>query len=43
MTTELLVTMLRKGKTGQEILTILDMIVGSDDTITESTLEEMDL
>lgn len=41
MSKEVLVSMLRKGQTGDEILTILDMIVGSDDT-TEPTLEEID-
>lgn len=42
MSKEVLVSMLRKGQTGDEILTILDMIVGSDDTITEPTLEEIE-
>ena len=41
MSKEVLVSMLRKGQTGDEILTILDMIVGSDDT-TEPTLEEIE-
>jgi len=41
MSTALLVSMLRKGKTGDEILTILDMITGEDDT-TEPTLEEIE-
>lgn len=41
MSTEVLVSMLRKGKNGDEILTILDMIVGGDDT-TEPTLEEIE-
>lgn len=42
MSKEVLVSMLRKGQTGDEILTILDMIAGSDDTITEPTLEEIE-
>ena len=33
--------MLRKGQTGDEILTILDMITGDDDT-TEPTSEEIE-
>jgi len=42
MSKEVLVSMLRKGQNGEEILTILDMIVGSDDTVSEPTLEEID-
>lgn len=43
MSKEVLVSMLRKGQNGEEILTILDMIVGSDDTNSaEPTLEEID-
>jgi len=42
MSKEVLVSMLRKGQTGDEILTILDMIAGSDDTITEPTLDEIE-
>jgi len=43
MSKEVLVSMLSKGQNGNEILTILDMIVGSDDTnSTEPTLEEID-
>ncbi len=34
--------MLHKGQTGNEILTILDMIAGSDDTVSEPTLEEIE-
>ena len=42
MSTALLVSMLRKGKTGDEILTILDMITGTDDNSAEPTLEEIE-
>jgi hypothetical protein len=41
MSTALLVSMLRKGQTGDEILTILDMITGEDDTA-EPTSEEIE-
>lgn len=40
MSKELLISMLSKGKTGDEILTILDMISTEDDTV-EPTLEEI--
>lgn len=45
MSKELLISMLRKGQTGNQILTILDMITGSDDdevTQSEPTLDEID-
>lgn len=42
MSKDLLVSMLRKGQTGDEILTILDMISAEDDTNSaEPTLEEI--
>jgi len=42
MSKELLISMLRKGQTGDEILTILDMISTDDDTNSvEPTLEEI--
>lgn len=47
MPTQLLVSMLRKGKTGDEILTILDMITINDQddeeiiNTNEPTLEEI--
>lgn len=41
MSKELLISMLRKGKTGDQILTILDMIAGEDDA-TEPTLDEIE-
>jgi hypothetical protein len=41
MSTEVLISMLRKGKNGEQILTILDMITGDDDT-TEPTSEEIE-
>lgn len=44
MSKELLISMLRKGETGDQILTILDMLAGSDDTEalqSEPTLEEI--
>ena len=45
MPTNLLVSMLRKGQTGDEILTILDMITSEDQDISntnEPTLEEIE-
>jgi hypothetical protein len=45
MSKETFLSMLRKGQNGNEILTILDMISGSDDTDSvqfEPTLEEID-
>ena len=46
MSRDLLLSFLRKGKTGSEILMILDSITGSDETIesddTLGTLEEID-
>ena len=47
MSRDLLLSVLRKGKTGNEILTILDSITGdSDDNVVsvsvEPTLEEID-
>ena len=42
MSKEVLVSMLSKGQTGNEILTILDMIVGSDDIVSEPTLDEIE-
>ena len=44
MSKELLISMLQKGKNGEQILTILDMIAGSDDDESlhsEPTLEEI--
>jgi len=41
MSTEVLISMLRKGKNGEQILTILDMITDDDDTV-EPTLEEIE-
>jgi hypothetical protein len=42
MSKELLISMLRKGQTGDEILTILDMLsVDSVDESMEPTLEEI--
>lgn len=41
MSKALLISMLRKGETGDEILTILDMISAEDDTI-EPTLDEIE-
>ncbi len=42
MSKELLISMLRKGQTGDEILTILDMLsVDSEDESMEPTLEEI--
>lgn len=42
MSKEVLISMLRKGQNGDEILTILDMILGSDDANSvEPTLEEI--
>jgi len=45
MSKETFLSMLRKGRNGNEILTILDIISGSDDTDSvqfEPTLEEID-
>jgi hypothetical protein len=41
MSKEVLISMLRKGKNGEQILTILDMITDDDDTV-EPTLEEIE-
>jgi hypothetical protein len=41
MSTEVLISMLRKGKNGDQILTILDMITGDENT-TEPTSEEIE-
>lgn len=42
MSKKLLISMLSKGETGDEILTILDMISADDDTnAAEPTLEEI--
>lgn len=41
MSKELMISMLSKGQTGDEILTILDMISTEDDTI-EPTLDEIE-
>jgi hypothetical protein len=42
MSKALLISMLRKGQTGNEILSILDMLVDdSDDTMSEPTLDEI--
>lgn len=41
MSKELLISMLRKGQTGDEILTILDMISTEDDSV-EPTLDEIE-
>lgn len=44
MSKELLISMLRKGQTGDEILTILDLISADDDVNSaEPTLEEIQL
>jgi hypothetical protein len=40
MSKDLLISMLRKGQTGEEILSILDMLAADDDTA-EPTLEEV--
>lgn len=37
MSTNLMINMLRKGKTGSEIMNILDAITGTDDMVTEPT------
>jgi hypothetical protein len=37
MSTNLMITMLRKGKTASEIMNILDAISGTDDVVAEST------
>lgn len=50
MSTNLMISMLRKGKTGSEIMNILDAISGTDDMIVETadscspapTLEEIE-
>jgi len=50
MPANLMITMLRKGKTGFEIMNILDAITGTDNVVTESddlcssapTLEEIE-
>jgi hypothetical protein len=41
MSKALLISMLRKGQTGDEILTILDMISDDSDDTTEPTLDEI--
>ncbi len=41
MSKELLISMLRKGQTGDEILTILNMITDENDNL-EPTLDEID-
>jgi hypothetical protein len=42
MSKEILISMLRKGQTGDEIITILDMITGPEcDELGEPTLEEI--
>ncbi len=42
MSKEVLISMLRKGQTGNEIITILDMITGAEcDELGEPTLEEI--
>jgi hypothetical protein len=41
MSKEVLISMLRKGKNGEQILTILDMITG-DETTAEPTSEEIE-
>lgn len=42
MSKALLISMLRKGQTGDEILTILDMISDESDTMSEPTLDEIE-
>jgi len=45
MSTQLMITALRRGKTGEQILDILDAITETPkqvETITEPTLEEID-
>ncbi len=43
MSKELLISMLKKGKNGEQILTILDMIAGEDDANSaEPTLDEIE-
>ena len=41
MSKELLISMLRKGQTGDEILTILNMITDENDNL-EPTLDEIE-
>ena len=41
MSKEVLISMLRKGKNGEQILTILDMITEGSDTA-EPTLDEIE-
>ena len=42
MSTAILISMLRKGQTGNEILSILDMLTADDDTNSaEPTLDEI--
>jgi hypothetical protein len=41
MSKEVLISMLRKGQTGEEILSILDMLSADDDTV-EPTLDEIE-
>jgi hypothetical protein len=41
MSKQLLISMLRKGQNGDEILTILDMITDENDNL-EPTLDEID-
>jgi len=38
----LMLSLLRKGQTGEEILKILDTIIGSDDTAEDGTLDPID-
>ncbi len=41
MSKDLLISMLRKGQTGDEILSILDMLAADDDAA-EATLDEIE-
>lgn len=41
MSKEILISMIRKGKTGNEILMILDSLTESDDSDVQPTLEEI--
>ena len=42
MSKDLLISMLRKGQNGDEILTILDMISEESDSMSEPTLDEIE-
>ncbi len=42
MPKELMISLLREGKNGEHILTILDMIASTDDNSAEPTLDEIE-